>query len=224
MPTTLRQIGPARSGAMSRAVAGPLPVKRLMDLAVLTGTLPLWLPLVVLVAVLLAATQGGPLLHMQWRVGQGGVPFRMVKFRSMVPDAPALLAAHLARDHAAAREWADTAKLRDDPRVTPLGRVLRRYSLDELPQLWNVARGEMSLVGPRPVPAAELAHGYGPSAAAYLSVKPGVTGLWQVSGRNQLCYGTRVALDRRYARMHSPGLDAVILWRTLGAVMRGTGC
>lgn len=197
--------------------------KRGADLASLVLLLPLLVPLGLGVAVLVAA-RGGPVLHAQWRVGRQGRMFRLWKFRTMHPGAEAALPDLLAADRACARIWQHYGKLPRDPRITPLGRVLRRYSLDELPQLWNVLTGEMSLVGPRPVPLAELRAAYGAAAPCYLSCRPGLSGLWQVSGRNRLDYAQRVALDCHYARHRSLGLDLVILWRTIGVVLRGTGC
>lgn len=207
------------------AAARPLRLdaKRCVDLAMLSVLLPFLLPLGLAVAALVAF-QGGPVLHSQWRVGRRGRMFRLWKFRTMRRGAEAALPALLAADHERAHVWRRYGKLRDDPRVTSLGRVLRRYSLDELPQFWNVLTGEMSLVGPRPVPLAELHHGYGTAAQAYLSCRPGLSGLWQVSGRNRLDYAQRVALDCHYARHRSLTLDVSIMLRTIGAVLRGTGC
>ena len=156
------------------------------------------------------------------RVGRDGRVFRCWKLRSMVPDAEARLARHLAENPAAAREWAAARKLSQDPRVTRVGRVLRRTSLDELPQVWNVLLGEMSLVGPRPVTTEELMR-YGPARWAYLGVRPGITGLWQVRGRNRLSYAERVRLDAEYARDASLALDLGLLLRTVPAVLRLTG-
>ena len=157
------------------------------------------------------------------RVGQDGRAFHCWKLRTMVPDARARLRDHLRHDPAAAREWAQTYKLRNDPRVTRLGRFLRKSSLDELPQLWNVLRGEMSLVGPRPVPRAELLE-YAGFERAYYAMRPGITGLWQVSGRNSVTYADRVQMDMTYARKASLLMDLRILGRTIGVVLRRTGC
>lgn len=196
--------------------------KRLFDLGLICLALPLALPIIAVVAALLLS-QGGPVLYGQWRVGAGGKPFRMWKFRTMTQSAQTDIAKILLCPHQNAH-WQTYAKLRDDPRITPLGRILRRYSLDELPQLWNIARGEMSVVGPRPVPRHELAAHYGPFTATYLSCTPGLTGLWQVSGRNDLDYGARVHLDRDYARTKCLALDIAIILRTVKTVLRGTGC
>jgi lipopolysaccharide/colanic/teichoic acid biosynthesis glycosyltransferase len=140
----------------------------------------------------------------------------------MVVDAEARLAEHLSADPKAAAEWERDRKLTDDPRITQFGRLMRESSLDELPQIFNVLRGEMSFVGPRPVPAAELAK-YSGYEWAYKSVKPGITGLWQVSGRNDVDYATRVQMDVRYVRTRSLPGDVGIIVRTAGAVLQRTG-
>jgi lipopolysaccharide/colanic/teichoic acid biosynthesis glycosyltransferase len=136
----------------------------------------------------------------------------------MVPDAELRLAAYLEATPSAAAEWRAHHKLREDPRITPLGHWLRRLSIDELPQLWNVFVGDMSLIGPRPVTAEELVR-YGDSASYYCAMRPGMTGLWQVMGRSALSYEERVLLDRRYVEEWSLGLDLWIAWRTIPAVL-----
>jgi lipopolysaccharide/colanic/teichoic acid biosynthesis glycosyltransferase len=156
-------------------------------------------------------------------VGRGGALFGCLKFRSMVIDSEARLAELLARDPAARAEWEATRKLKRDPRVTSVGRFLRASSLDELPQLINVLRGEMSLVGPRPVIQAELEQHYGAAAAHYMSVRPGITGLWQVSGRNDTTYEQRVRLDVSYVARASFAEDLRILLATPVAVLRRRG-
>ena len=160
---------------------------------------------------------GGPALYGHQRVGRHGVAFTCYKFRTMVGDAGAVLDAHLAANAEAAAEWQRDFKLRHDPRVTRIGGFLRRTSLDELPQLWNVIKGEMSLVGPRPVVAAELDR-YGPFLRCYLDARPGVTGLWQVSGRSDTGYARRIELDVWYARNGNSWTDMAILVRTLKTV------
>jgi lipopolysaccharide/colanic/teichoic acid biosynthesis glycosyltransferase len=195
--------------------------KRVFDVVVGALLLVSMSPLLVLVAVL-ASLDGGRPFFSHRRVGLGGATFMCHKFRSMVPDAERKLAEVLASDPAAAAEWARDSKLRNDPRVTPIGDFLRKSSLDELPQLVNVLRGEMSLVGPRPVTRDELAR-YGVHAVSYEAVRPGVTGPWQVAGRNDLSYQERVRLDVRYARDVNLRDDVVILLRTVLAVLRMTG-
>jgi undecaprenyl-phosphate galactose phosphotransferase len=178
----------------------------------------------VLLAVLLAIriTDPGPVFFGHYRVGRGGRLIKVLKFRSMRVDAPQRLAELLASDVQARAEWERDFKLSNDPRVTRTGRFLRRSSLDELPQLFNVLKGEMRLVGPRPITAQELRR-YGSARWHYLSVTPGVTGLWQVSGRNELSYAERVELDRYYVDNRSLLLDASILCRTVLVVTTGRG-
>jgi exopolysaccharide production protein ExoY len=155
-------------------------------------------------------------------MGQGGAEFSLIKFRTMVRDADAVLTAHIASDADLRREWGETQKLREDPRVTRLGGLIRRFSLDELPQLLNVFIGNMSLVGPRPVLRNELAR-FGERAAGILEVRPGLTGLWAVSGRNDISYEDRAQLEYRYATEWTLRMDAMILLKTIPAVVRGHG-
>jgi len=166
---------------------------------------------------------GGPAFFGHRRIGLDKKPFFCLKFRSMRPDAEAALQSLLAADPEAAREWSETRKLTRDPRVTLVGRFLRSTSLDEIPQLVNVLRGDMSLVGPRPVVQEELDRYYGPYAAAYASVRPGITGLWQVSGRSSTSYETRVELDASYVAKLSFANDTRILLRTIPEVLKRTG-
>ena len=203
---------------------GPVSVKRWLDWAGAALLLVLSTPLIGLLALLIWARDGHWPFYTQWRVGRGGGMFRLLKLRTMVPGAQEDLAQVLAASREMAEDWQTRAKLHTDPRVTPLGRVLRRYSLDELPQLWNVLRGEMSLVGPRPVPDAEFrAFYHGPAALDYCAVAPGLTGLWQVTGRNTVSYAERVAMDRAYVARQSVWLDLWILARTVREVLRGGG-
>jgi undecaprenyl-phosphate galactose phosphotransferase len=195
--------------------------KRAFDLIGSAVLIVLFGPLLLAVA-LAVRCDGGDALFGHRRIGAAGQPFRCWKFRSMVPDAEAVLAHTLATDPAARAEWDRDFKLRNDPRVTPLGNFLRRSSLDELPQLFNVLKGEMSLVGPRPIVAAEVER-YGAAMEEYRACKPGITGLWQVSGRNDVDYAKRVELDRRYAWSWSLGGDLMILFRTLAVVARRSG-
>lgn len=173
----------------------------------------------VLLAVAIAVKlDGGPVLFRQTRIGQNGREFTMLKFRSMCVDAETRLAALLDSDEGAGPLF----KMTDDPRITRIGRVLRRFSVDELPQLFNVLGGAMALVGPRPALAREVAH-YCPLAARRLDAKPGLTGLWQVSGRSDLSWDESIRLDARYVDLWSPALDIKILARTAGVVLRGNG-
>jgi exopolysaccharide production protein ExoY len=206
------EVRPART----RPVGGG--AKRLMDITLAVLALVLLAPVMALTALAVRLAMGSPVVFAHRRVGLNGAVFRCYKFRTMVGDAEEVLRRHLAADPAAAEEWRATHKLRDDPRVTPLGRVLRKSSLDELPQFLNVLRGDMSCVGPRPIVVEELAR-YGADAAAYLSVRPGVTGAWQVGGRSSVGYDARVALDRAYVREWSLWRDVVIILRTIPAVL-----
>jgi exopolysaccharide production protein ExoY len=210
------------SGRSGRSGLG-YAVKRGLDILG-AGTLLLLILPVTLVIALIVRRDGGPILFRHTRVGLGGRRFPCLKFRSMVLDADKRLAELLAADPAAAEEWATRRKLPRDPRITRIGRFLRRTSLDELPQLLNVLRGEMSLVGPRPVVPEELDLHYSPAAAsAYCEMRPGITGLWQISGRSDTTYAERVTLDTRYVRGWSVLLDVKILLKTIPAVLNRRG-
>ncbi len=179
-------------------------------------------PLMLLVAWLTWRKDGAPIFFAHYRVGLDGKLFRCLKFRTMFRESEQMLA-DLLRDNAQAREeWQRDQKLSNDPRITPVGHFLRRTSLDELPQLFNVLRGEMVLVGPRPITVAELIR-YGRVRWHYLSVRPGITGLWQVSGRNDTTYEERVALDRSYVEQRTIWLDLQILFKTVGVVLSRDG-
>ena len=175
-------------------------------------------PFFILIPLLVKLTSRGPVFFRQERLGRGGKPIRVWKFRSMYADAEERLSKILAANPDKAKEWNENFKLAEDPRVTPLGRVLRRTSLDELPQLFNVFLGDMALIGPRPIVTKEIQY-YGESYDVFSSVKPGVTGLWQVSGRSDTDYARRVALDTYYVLNWSPWLDLWILRRTVSAVL-----
>lgn len=198
-------------------------LKRLTDIVVSGMFLLAFFWLYAAVALLVAITTGAPVIYRHQRIGADGVPFGVFKFRSMVVNADAILAEYLRDNPQARAEWARDFKLRDDPRVTPFGRFIRRTSLDELPQLWNVFKGDMTLVGPRPVTAAELANFYGAREVEYMRVKPGLTGLWQVSGRSLLSYADRIEMDLRYVKEWSFALDMKILWKTPWVVISGRG-
>lgn len=177
---------------------------------------------VMLTLAFMVRRDGGPAIFGHRRIGSNGETFRCLKFRSMCVDAEQRLKEHLAANPEAQAEWDRDFKLRDDPRVTKLGDFLRRSSLDELPQLFNVIRGEMSLVGPRPIVADEVER-YGDRFVAYRNCRPGITGLWQVSGRNDVSYRARVRLDSFYAARWSFAKDVFILVRTVGVVFRRSG-
>ena len=180
-------------------------------------------PLLVYIAYRIKKEDPGPVFFAHERIGKDGKPFPCYKFRSMVVNSKEMLEKYLAENSDARAEWERDFKLKDDPRITPIGKVLRRTSLDELPQIFNVLRGVMSLVGPRPVIQEELDKYYGETAKLYASVKPGITGLWQVSGRSDLGYDQRVALDAEYIKHRSFWGDVVILWKTIGVVLMKKG-
>ncbi|MER9540597.1 sugar transferase [Mesorhizobium sp. M0437] len=180
-------------------------------------------PLFVMIALLVRFSDGGPIFYGHSRIGRGGRIFPCLKFRTMVPDGERVLAAYLAANPEANAEWIATRKLKNDPRITRVGAVLRKLSLDELPQIINILQGDMSLVGPRPVVRDELEI-YGNSAVYYLKSRPGLTGLWQVSGRNDVSYDSRVAFDRHYVENWSMFEDIRIIIKTVPAVWMSRGC
>lgn len=198
------------------------PLKRFFDFTAALVILFVISPLLLAVYAGLRLTEKGPALYHQKRVGQRGRRIPVFKFRTMVPNAEAILQSYLDSDPEAAREWAAVRKLTNDPRVTRAGAFLRKTSIDELPQLFNVLRGEMSLVGPRPVIAEDLER-YGLDAIHYLRQRPGITGLWQVSGRSRTTYKQRVGFDRDYSLHRTIWLDLKILFRTVPAVLNADG-
>ncbi|WP_371060691.1 sugar transferase [Rhodosalinus sp. 5P4] len=195
-------------------------LKRFLDMALVLVSAPVVVPVIGALA-LLVALQGGRPFYSQLRVGRNGRIFRIWKLRTMVRDADARLEAHLVADADAREEWESMQKLKDDPRITPLGRILRKGSLDELPQLLNVLTGSMSLVGPRPMMVEQQAL-Y--SGSAYYGLRPGITGPWQISDRNACSFAGRVQYDESYDRDLSLWTDLRILAKTVVVVMRGTGC
>lgn len=200
-----------------------LALKRCVDL-ILSAILLLFLAPLLPVLALVVRLDGGPAFYRHTRVGCDNLPFGCLKFRTMAASADKMLAQHLAANPVAAAEWASNRKLTKDPRITRVGAILRSTSLDELPQLINVMRGEMSLVGPRPVVQEELEEHYGVAGrSAYAAVRPGITGLWQVSGRNGTSYQERVRMDVDYAATRSFLLDLKILLRTIPAVLSRRG-
>lgn len=194
-------------------------IKRLLDVAVIVMAAPIVVPIVAVLAVMVAR-DGGPPFYTQVRIGKDGSTFRMWKLRSMVADADDRMVAHLAADPAARAEWDSTQKLKKDPRVTRFGQVLRKSSLDELPQLWNVLRGDMSLVGPRPMMTSQQALYPG---TAYYALRPGITGYWQTAGRNATTFEARAAFDTAYEADLSLTTDARLLVQTVGVVLKATG-
>jgi lipopolysaccharide/colanic/teichoic acid biosynthesis glycosyltransferase len=184
--------------------------------------MPVMLLILGLVSAVVMFSSPGPIFYSHRRIRKGGAFFSMWKFRTMCVDSAEVLEDYLARHPEARVEWNKTHKLREDPRITRLGVFLRRYSLDELPQLWNVLMGQMSLVGPRPIVAAEVEK-YRECFDCYCRVKPGLTGLWQVSGRSELSYDARVALDCEYVENWSLVKDTVILLKTFASVVNQDG-
>lgn len=186
----------------------------LFALAFILMTLPVWIA----IAVAIKLSSPGPVFFAQPRVGRNAQVFRCLKFRTMRPDAEAML-----KDSALAAEFEKSWKLQNDPRITPIGRILRKTSLDELPQLLNVLKGEMSVVGPRPVQVRELAERFGPWGPTVASVRPGLTSLWSVSGRSALSYPERVRLEVEYVRRRSFWFDLKLVLLTVPAVIKGSG-
>lgn len=195
--------------------------KRIFDLVLVVSALPVLVPVMLLISLLVMLDGGRPIFGHR-RIGQGGTEFRCWKLRTMVVDSKERLRAHLAQNPQAQREWDENFKLEHDPRITKLGRFLRCSSLDELPQLWNILCGEMSLVGPRPVVAEELCR-YGHALPVYLAQKPGLTGKWQVNGRNAVSYPERVQMDVSYFTECSLKTDITLIAATVAVVLCRTG-
>ena len=193
--------------------------KRMLDMTLSLILLPVLLPIITLIAIVIKL-DGGPAVFGHKRVGKGGREFKCWKLRSMCTNSETELASYLKNNPEAEREWRENYKLKHDPRITRIGGFIRKTSLDELPQIFNVMAGEMSFVGPRPVTCDELEK-YGDAQKAYLSINPGITGLWQVSGRNSLSYQRRVQLDRDYMQSYGLTLDIKILVKTIKVVFTG---
>ncbi|BAU48127.1 UDP-phosphate galactose phosphotransferase [Sulfurifustis variabilis] len=206
----------------ARASRGARVLKRVMDILGAVFLLVVLAPVLLHIALLVKLAAGGPVLFRHPRVGRHGKTFVCYKFRTMIRNADEVLEGMLASDPNVREEWNRHYKLKYDPRVVPIGRILRRTSLDELPQLLNVLKGEMSLVGPRPIVSGELDR-YRENVHHYLETAPGLTGLWQISGRNDLSYADRVSLDIWYSRNWSLWLDVVILSRTFRAIVSSRG-
>lgn len=193
--------------------------KRTIDILFVIAALPIVFPTVIVMAIMVAFDGANP-VYRQKRIGRGARTFTMWKLRTMVPNAQDMLESHLSENEFARAEWNETQKLKDDPRITPLGKFLRKSSMDELPQLWNVLKGDMSLVGPRPMlPEQKTMY----PGQCYYALRPGITGLWQVSERNQSTFADRAKFDTIYNHSLSFKADVTVLWATIGVVMRGTG-
>ena len=193
--------------------------KRTIDILLILLAVPFILPVIAVIVAMAASKEASP-FYFQRRVGRGGAIFNLVKIRTMVPNAEAALKAHLASDPAARQEWDSTQKLKNDPRITKAGQFLRKSSLDELPQLWNVLKGDMSLIGPRPMMVDQQSLYPG---TAYYALRPGISGAWQVSDRNDSSFADRATYDTDYNTNLSLKTDISILARTFGAVIRCTG-
>ncbi|KWV51643.1 exopolysaccharide biosynthesis protein [Rhizobium altiplani] len=211
-------------GAVHQSVFPPTGgiAKRAFDVSAACLGLIFLSPLFLMVMLLVKLSDRGPIFYGHRRIGHNGQEFRCLKFRTMVTNGDKVLQEHLRNNPKAMEEWRETRKLQDDPRVTVVGAVLRKLSLDELPQLFNIIRGEMSVVGPRPVVRDELEK-YENAAVYYLQARPGLTGLWQISGRNDVSYATRVAFDTHYVENWSLVRDVVIIARTIPAVCAQRG-
>lgn len=197
-------------------------LKAMLDLVGSLTGLFVFLPIYFMISILIYVDSPGPVLFSHRRIGRNGKMFDCYKFRTMVPNAHAELQRYLATHPESLQEWQESYKLKEDPRITRIGHLLRKSSLDELPQFLNVLKGEMSLVGPRPIVQEEVAR-YGQFIEDFYLVKPGITGLWQVSGRNDISYDDRVRMDSWYVRNWSVWLDLVILLKTVKYVLSGKG-
>jgi len=216
------QLSPALVEFPRLALPGARRVKRTLDIVFALALAIVALPVFLITALAILLESGRPVFFSHKRVGRGGRAFRLMKFRTMLQNSDDVLAEYLAENPEAAQEWEQNRKLRRDPRVTRIGKLLRRTSLDELPQIWNILRGDMSMAGPRPIVQAEIAK-YGTTYPLYALAKPGLTGLWQVSGRNDTTYRRRIELDAAYVRNWTPGLDVKLLVKTVGVVVKGKG-
>lgn len=224
----LAETNDADREALFAAGTSPRPIglasKRAADIALAACGIVLLAPFFIICYVAIACFSHGPVFFRHKRVGFQGKKFECLKFRTMAIDAEERLRCHLELDAAASAEWSAFRKLRCDPRVTPMGAILRKSSLDELPQLFNVLNGDMSIVGPRPVTEEELGR-YSDAINAYYACRPGITGLWQVSGRSATTYQRRIVLDSYYASHWSMVLDAKIIMATIPALYRSdTAC
>lgn len=198
-------------------------LKRLFDVIFSVLVLVVTFPLMVFIALSVRFSSKGNIVYAHERIGRGGKPFRCYKFRTMHSDADTRLKEILEGCPILKNEWEQTQKLRKDPRVTPIGKFLRQTSLDEFPQFWNVLRGDLSIVGPRPVVHHEVTQHLGPKAAKILSIRPGLTGLWQVSGRSDISYAHRIKMDEQYVDSQSIYLDLKIISKTIPCMFFSKG-
>ena len=200
-----------------------LPIKRAFDIVFSLAALLLLSPLFLLIALIIRCTSKGKVIYYQQRIGRGGIYFRCYKFRTMYQNAEAILQEILAKDPSKRKEWDDSHKLKNDPRITPIGAFLRKSSLDELPQFWNVLIGDLSVVGPRPVVKEEIVKHFGHKAQKIFSIRPGITGLWQISGRSDISYSQRIALDEYYVEHRTLLNDLKIIALTIPSMISKKG-
>jgi exopolysaccharide production protein ExoY len=200
-----------------------IPVKRIFDILFSLLALLFLAPLFLVVGLLIASSCRGKIFYSHERIGRGGKPFKCYKFRSMYLDADERLHELLDQNPNLKKEWLATRKLKNDPRVMPIGKFLRKTSIDELPQFWNVLKGDLSIVGPRPVVHEEVVHYLGEKASQILSIRPGLTCLWQVSGRNDTSYNKRVELDVKYVETRSLLLDIKLILKTIPSMIFSKG-
>lgn len=199
------------------------PVKRLFDIFFSLSVLSFGFPVFFILGLAVKISSPGPIFYCHKRVGRGGKPFFCYKFRTMYKDAEERLLDLLQKDSSLRQEWEEMRKLKKDPRITSLGAFLRKSSLDELPQFWNVLRGDLSVVGPRPVVEQEIIDYFGEKAATILSIRPGLTGIWQVSGRSDHAYSKRIQLDEMYVANQSFLLDLKLIVKTIPAMLSSKG-
>lgn len=200
-----------------------IPLKRIFDFFFSLSVLLFGMPVFLLIAVAVRCSSKGKIIYSHERIGRGGVPFKCYKFRTMYPDADLILSEILQNNPKKLQEWNQTHKLKDDPRITPIGTFLRRTSLDELPQFWNVLKGDLSVVGPRPVVKDEVVKHLGPKAYKILSIRPGLTGIWQVTGRSNISYAKRIFLDELYVDTRSFLLDLKLILKTIPSMVTAKG-
>lgn len=200
-----------------------LPVKRIFDIFFSMLALLIASPCIFIIALVIKITTRGNIFYSHERIGRGGKRFRCYKFRTMHPDADERLKLILKNDPKMRKEWEQKHKLSNDPRITMIGGFLRKTSLDELPQFFNVLKGDMSVVGPRPVVQTELSRHFGPKAGKIFSIRPGITGPWQVSGRSDTTYSTRVMLDEKYVDNHSLMVDLKLIAKTIPSMISSKG-
>lgn len=200
-----------------------LPLKRALDVIFSLAALILLSPLFLLIACIIRSTSKGKAIYFQQRIGRGGTCFRCYKFRTMYQNADLILNDILEKDAEKRKEWEETYKLKNDPRITPFGVFLRQSSLDELPQFWNVLKGDLSVVGPRPVVQEEIDKHFGHKAEKIFSIRPGITGLWQISGRSDLSYSKRIALDEYYVEKRTIFTDLKIIALTIPRMISKKG-